>query len=232
MLLSGREVPDIVEGFGSKSYVGYRHMCRFFAGVVTSHPALMGYRYIWRLDADAQYFCPIDENPFQVMHQNNKVYGYTIMLKEHTKRAGDSLWISVNNYISRMPRLMAPVARQRLARRANIEGNYNRCHYWNNFEILDLDFFRSSTYTDFFQFLESEEGIWFDRWGDALIRTLAVDMFLDPSQVMQFQTIGYSHHGVCRKPCGATNASCHVVHVGDTENLFDCGPDVYYRVDQ
>jgi len=40
------------------------------------------------------------------------------------------------------------------------------------------------------------------RWGDALVRTVAVHLLVPPSQVHFFDDIGYSHQGICRNPCG------------------------------
>lgn len=40
---------------------------------------------------------------------------------------------------------------------------WSRCHYWSNFEIADLDFFRSSQYQDLFEYLDSKEGFYKER---------------------------------------------------------------------
>ena len=37
---------------------------------------------------------------------------------------------------------------------AGKEGEYNLCHFWSNFEIADLRFFRSEAYSQFFQSLD------------------------------------------------------------------------------
>ena len=36
------------------------------------------------------------------------------------------------------------------------KGHYNLCHFWSNFELGDLRFFRSRAYAEFFNYL--------DRW--------------------------------------------------------------------
>jgi Glycolipid 2-alpha-mannosyltransferase len=82
------------------------------------------------------------------------------------------------------------------------------CHYWNNFEVLDLDHFRTrSGYMQYFDFLDAEHGFWRYRWGDALVRTLGVHLFADPSQVHRFHDIGYSHQHYCMNPCGAVRSA-------------------------
>ena len=39
---------------------------------------------------------------------------------------------------------------------------YNLCHYWSNFEIADLDFWRSEAYAKFFDFLETKSGFYYE----------------------------------------------------------------------
>jgi mannosyltransferase len=46
----------------------------------------------------------------------------------------------------------------------NMEGEkYNMCHFWSNFEIARLDFFRSKEYEDFFQMMDRSGGFWMER---------------------------------------------------------------------
>ena len=40
---------------------------------------------------------------------------------------------------------------------------YNMCHFWSNFEIASLEFFRSKEYEDFFQMMDRSGGFWMER---------------------------------------------------------------------
>jgi mannosyltransferase len=40
---------------------------------------------------------------------------------------------------------------------------YNMCHFWSNFEIAKLSFFRSKEYEDFFQMMDHSGGFWMER---------------------------------------------------------------------
>ena len=40
--------------------------------------------------------------------------------------------------------------------------SYNLCHFWSNFEIADMDFWRSEAYTKFFDYLESKGGFYYE----------------------------------------------------------------------
>lgn len=43
------------------------------------------------------------------------------------------------------------------------EEKYNMCHFWSNFEIARLDFFRSKPYEDFFEMMDRSGGFWMER---------------------------------------------------------------------
>lgn len=40
---------------------------------------------------------------------------------------------------------------------------YNMCHFWSNFEIARLDFFRSEKYEKFFETMDRSGGFWTER---------------------------------------------------------------------
>jgi mannosyltransferase len=40
---------------------------------------------------------------------------------------------------------------------------YNMCHFWSNFEIARLSWFRSKQYEDFFQMMDRSGGFWMER---------------------------------------------------------------------
>ena len=46
---------------------------------------------------------------------------------------------------------------------------YNMCHFWSNFEIARLSWFRSKEYEDFFQMMDRSGGFWMERVSTSLI---------------------------------------------------------------
>jgi mannosyltransferase len=48
---------------------------------------------------------------------------------------------------------------------------YNMCHFWSNFEIARLSFFRSQEYEDFFQMMDRSGGFWMERVSLSLLWT-------------------------------------------------------------
>ena len=82
---------------------------------------------------------------------------------------------------------------------------------WSNFEIADMDFWRSEAYSKFFDFLESKGGFYYEvraplqrqlcrslmlfvqRWGDAPVHSIAASLFARKDQIHFFKDIGYRH---------------------------------------
>lgn len=55
----------------------------------------------------------------------------------------------------------------------NMEGEkYNMCHFWSNFEIARLDWFRSKEYNEFFEMMDRSGGFWMERVCIAVLSVL------------------------------------------------------------
>jgi mannosyltransferase len=80
---------------------------------------------------------------------------------------------------------------------------YNMCHFWSNFEIARLDFFRSKEYEEFFEMMDRSGGFWMERWGDAPIHSLAAGALLSPSDIHYFRDFGYRHTTIQHCPANA-----------------------------
>ncbi|KAF2817211.1 alpha-1,2-mannosyltransferase Kre5 [Mytilinidion resinicola] len=80
---------------------------------------------------------------------------------------------------------------------------YNMCHFWSNFEIARLDWFRSKEYNDFFEMMDRSGGFWMERWGDAPIHSLAAGALLSPKDIHYFRDFGYRHTTIQHCPANA-----------------------------
>ncbi|KAI9894336.1 MAG: alpha-1,2-mannosyltransferase (Kre5) [Vezdaea aestivalis] len=80
---------------------------------------------------------------------------------------------------------------------------YNMCHFWSNFEIARLDWFRSKPYEDFFNMMDRSGGFWMERWGDAPIHSLAAGALLAPRDIHYFRDFGYRHTTIQHCPANA-----------------------------
>ncbi|KAI9207192.1 glycolipid 2-alpha-mannosyltransferase-domain-containing protein [Polychytrium aggregatum] len=202
----------------------YHYMCRFYSGFMAVQPALKSFKYYWRIEPDVIYYCPLNYDPFELMRVKKKRYGFNIVGSE-IESTIPTLWPSTLEYL-RVRNLPFPPhlrAFERERTDPSAPSEYNLAHFWSNFEIGDLDFFRSREYQDYFYFLDSKGGFFTERWGDAPVHSLAVGLFMDPSEVHYFYDIGYNHGGYMHCPedipsHGLTFEACkcnpHVMDLG------------------
>ncbi|PBK96882.1 glycosyltransferase family 15 protein [Armillaria gallica] len=204
-------------------YLSYRNMCRFNSGFFFHHELLQPYRYYWR--PDVKFFCDINYDPFVYMREHDKVYSFTISLTEWAPTI-PTLWSTVKEFIATHPDYIDP--HNAMDYLSNDGGDsYNLCHFWSNFEIADMDFWRSDAYQAFFDFLESKGGFYYERWGDAPVHSIAAALFARRDQIHFFRDIGYRHESFQHCPQGdqwsVGRCSC------DPADSFDYSPNSCVR---
>uniref|UniRef100_A0A0W0F940 Putative glycosyltransferase family 15 protein n=1 Tax=Moniliophthora roreri TaxID=221103 RepID=A0A0W0F940_MONRR len=181
--------------------VPYRNMCRFNSGFFWRHELLNDYKYYWRIEPDVKYFCDLDYDPFLIMQDQNKVYGFTISLPEYEATI-PTLWDAVKDFMKEYPQYISPDnGMQFLSDDGGL--TYNRCHFWSNFEIGDLDLWRGEAYSKFFEFLDSKGGFYYERWGDAPVHSIGAALFAKKEQIVT----GMSHSSTARRPIRTKKAS-------------------------
>jgi len=207
----------------------YHHMCRFYSGTFFTLPALKDYRWYWRLEPGVQYTCAITYDPFAAMARHGKVYGFTTALWEVPEtcpslfREVDAFahdydipqgvnWDALLDMESGLFGIGPPVLWKRwlAARRGDAHwtkggDRWNLCHYWSNFEIADLNFFRGEQYQALFRYLDEKGGFYRERWGDAPVHSLAVHLLLPPEKLHHFADFGYLHEPFYQCPGNAPN---------------------------
>merc|ERR1712113_1059935 len=72
------------------------------SGMFYKHPALKDYRYYWRVEPKAQYFCNVDYDVFRYMQDNNVTYGFTINLFDAPESI-PNLWPATEQFLAANP---------------------------------------------------------------------------------------------------------------------------------
>jgi len=184
--LNKEEIPEFVFVDGSEFPIGFRHMCRFFSGLIFQQHILKDYDYLWRLDTDSFLLDKIDYDMFQFMHENNYVYGYIHILKEEPD-AAKGFWDLVQKYIKENN------IKPTFLNKFTIDGIWDRSYYYANFEISKLDFWHSDDFLKYFDYVDKSGGIYKYRWGDTIIHFLAISMFIPENLIHKFSDISYQH---------------------------------------
>ncbi|CAL1704404.1 unnamed protein product [Somion occarium] len=197
--------------------VPYRNMCRFNSGFFFRHELLDKYKYYWRIEPDVNFYCDLDYDPFLIMQNEKKVYGFTVSLYEYETTI-PTLWDAVKGDTiipscslvrsDRPPEFMDENPDMLQEGNAlgfisdDAGGTYNRCHFWSNFEIGDLDLWRSDAYMKFFEHLDKKGGFYYERWGDAPVHSIGAALFAKKEQIHFFNDIGYKHNPFQHCPQG------------------------------
>lgn len=188
----------------------YHHMCRYQSGFFFRHPLMMNYKYAWRVEPGIRILCYQKHDPFEMMRKNELIYGFNLALREIPK-AIQGLWKSIQTFLHEgdHKKYLDPNNLDEFVT-TSILKNYNTCHFWTNFEITDMDWLRSEAYMSLFNYLDRVGGFYYERWGDAPIRSIAVSLFAPADKVHFFNEIGYYHKpfGHCPYNQGPLELKC------------------------
>uniref|UniRef100_A0A7S2NXI6 DUF4185 domain-containing protein n=1 Tax=Zooxanthella nutricula TaxID=1333877 RepID=A0A7S2NXI6_9DINO len=176
-----RQVPNQT-GCLPERGMGYRHMCRFQAGIVNRRLAELGYEWHWRMDDDSLLTGEVPYDVFGYMASAGKLYGYVSTVRDDDACIVD-LWDTAKEYAQRL-RLSSE----------NFFGEWPRgAVYYNNFEVSHSSVFTSPQYRAYFDHIDQNGGIYMRRWGDAPIKSIAVSMFVSADRIHRFGDLGYRH---------------------------------------
>lgn len=172
----------------------YHQMCRWNSGMFYRHPALAAFRYYWRVEPGVHFFCDIDYDVFAYMHDNDKTYGFTISLYDDPASV-PGLWPETQRFLDQHgggggdgivhPNSSIGWLTDRSGRAENFDraNGYSTCHFWSNFEIGDMDFWRSDRYDRWFRHLDRSGGFFYERWGDAPVHSIGLGLFEDRAKI-------------------------------------------------
>ena len=167
----------------------YHQMCRWNSGMFFKHPALQKYRYYWRVEPNVHFFCDIEYDVFRYMQDHNKTYGFVINIYDSPESIA-GLWPATQEFIAEHPEYLHPnnamkwvVDSENRPDHNKAANGYSTCHFWSNFEIADMEFWRSKKYEDYFNHLDRVGGFFYERWGDAPVHSLALGLMEDVKKI-------------------------------------------------
>ncbi|KAK8116511.1 uncharacterized protein PG998_004792 [Apiospora kogelbergensis] len=199
-------------GVGKQWLESHHHMSRWNAGLFALESRLQDYEWYWRIEPGVQYTCNINYDVFRFMRDNNMAYGFNMALLEDT-RSFPSLWDRTKSFKLSHPNMVHPEAdmswalhkpkdSQHIIRSASTPAGYNilteeeehnNCQFYSNFEVGSLEYFRGQEHQTYFEHLDRSGGFYYERFGDAPVHTLSVNLFLPKRRVWYFRDIGYTH---------------------------------------
>ena len=225
----GGEGQDERCGVAYGGSVSYRKMCRWYAGWFWWNEITAQFRWYWRVDPGIGFYCDMLEDPFESMQRRGERFSFVITLSEY-KNTVQGLWEATRGYVAKKAAEVVEVLAEdnSLAFLADDPEKgmqaelLTHCHFWSNFEIGDMGFFRSDAYREYFEYLDKEGGFFYQRWGDAPVHSIAAALFLRRDEIRWWGEVGYSHEPFGRCPWDEesyTHGRCRCPYVG--EKSFD-----------
>lgn len=164
---------------------GYRNMCRFFSGEYLNH--IRGYKYYLRLDTDSYILSDLGYDIFSWAENKDLSYGYcaqAIQLDNPlvVKGLKDFSINFIENY--QYDVFVDPKC---------IESGKM---YYTNIEMGHVEDLINSNYYNYYKAIDQMGGIYIHRWGDAPIKYIGINMFLDPSKIIPFEGFVYQHGAI------------------------------------
>lgn len=194
----------------------YHNMCRFYLGTFYDLPELQKYRYYWRLEPNVDFYNDINYDVFKYLQTTGKIYGFTVNLYDIDETV-KTLWPETLNYLNQDDNYKYVhqngsfqwlLENQQNPQKNDNTGGYSTCHFWSNFEIGDMEFFRSEAYSRWFKYLDQAGGFYYERWGDAPVHSMGLALFADKSKIHWFRDIGYFHDPYLNCPNLGTKLRC------------------------
>ena len=153
------------------------------------HPALLNTRWYWRVEPKVHFFCDVDYDVFKYMEDNNKTYGFTINIFD-APQSIPTLWPETQKFMAAHPEHLSKnnamnwlIDKERRPDHNRKAQGYSTCHFWSNFEVGDMNFWRSQAYEEYFEHLDRAGGFFYERWGDAPVHSIALGLFEDASKI-------------------------------------------------
>ena len=175
--------------------LGYKHMCRFHAGKIYDNPIFNEVDFAMRLDDDSCVEGNITTDLFRDMKKHEWVYAYHGAAHD-SAHCVKGLWKLAHDYVQK-EHIKAEWFELK-GKKAIYNWEEGRVFY-NNFEMSRLDFWRGPKFQKFFKHIDDSRGIYTARWGDAPIKTLAIQIFAPFRKVAQLTQLDYSHGSLCKK---------------------------------
>lgn len=139
------------------------------------------YDYLWRLAPGAVLTENVTADPFMSMANGGKTFGYLLTVVDDS-RCTAGLLEATTGY-----------ARQEDVTPTFLELLPPDAVFYDGFIISHSTFWRSPQYLSFFDYLDLEGGMFYQRWTEANILTQALALFVPVEELHRFSEVGFEH---------------------------------------
>lgn len=175
------QIPEKFKGHWDENAffsLGYRHMCRLFAGEIYQHEFFSNVKYLLRIDCDSYFTDKIPYDIFLKMSKTNSVYG-TVGEESDLDYVVDGLQDACKQFFKEDYK----------------HGLTHNRMFQTHFDLVDVQWIKNSNYMKFFDFIDKTGNIYIKRWGDAPIKYQGMKNILNDTQIHIFDDLSYKHGG-------------------------------------
>ncbi|XP_013387234.1 glycolipid 2-alpha-mannosyltransferase 2 isoform X2 [Lingula anatina] len=162
--------------------MGYRHMCRFQSVLVSQQPILQPIEWYWRLDDDSELLSDVTYDVFKFMQDRDLTYAYIRLIFDVIPDCIAGLRGNTTKYVQEQK--LTPTFLERLPENLGL---------YNNFELSRFSFWRRPDVKAYLNYIDHAGGIFYNRWGDAPIKTTALAIFENLDKIFQLTNVQYHH---------------------------------------
>lgn len=187
---------------------GYLMMCRFFSGIMQSHPEIQKYTHYMRLDDDSFFLEPyLTESSVSDLLRYDYVYRSTFVDIQDQKTLYESTLAFLRN--DGLGHTIPTLEQELHKKYVLVDGAYIGVAPYNNFHIASLRFWQNPIVQRFIAHLEREKGILRYGWMDANVHGMIVFILAlyCGMKVHHVSWFGYRHNMHVSR-MGSTRVDC------------------------
>lgn len=172
-------------------YISFKLKNRFASYGFQFLPSLSMYKYLFNVELGSTVRCDINKDLFKYVEDNNLVYAFSLAPVE-SLMGTRSLYPSFEQY---MGTAAGVVTRNDtlidFIQDLNDPLTYTFCNMESNLAIIDLDILRTEQYKEFFDHMDMEFGLFYERWTDYNLKTLYLSTYFAKNRIGWLRSIGY-----------------------------------------
>ncbi|KAF8937478.1 alpha 1,2-mannosyltransferase 2.4.1 [Dissophora ornata] len=185
----------------NKTSLVERHKWRYMSGFLAQHELLDPYEFFWRVDSGVDIFCDVEEDPMLTMKKSGQKFAWS--LSSSVNEAGVSeAWSVIQRIKGALSHFIPEVNDEDFLTRESGD-IFAACAYGVQNSVARVDFFRSPEYEAYFEFVDQEGPIYYEKWDDATVITIGLALLTPRTDVLFLEELGWSQGVIayCPKSC-------------------------------
>ncbi|UCS23666.1 uncharacterized protein HLK63_M07359 [Nakaseomyces glabratus] len=171
----------------------FRLINRYNAGLAAHHTLLKKYDWYMRVSPGIRLNCEMEYDIMRWMQDNRKIFGFTLSIKE-IERSAKKIWGHNLNFTAHNREFYNPIEKSSLRSYIQVgRDTYNYCSFSTDLQIVNLNFLRSPVYTKYFEYMDKAGGIFYERWSDSIIQSMAYSTMVPAKMIQHISPMGYQN---------------------------------------